>query len=208
MLSFPLHSHIRWLMGTRDRIKTATSWFFDNTCNVQSSPPTVLKDIRDGSMWREQFLPQFGESKYNLCYSLCGDGVQKHRLTDSNMFPVMVRVDSLPPEVRDKTEYLHLLMLLPHGVKNYDVFMAPAIKELRMAAMDGIKLRTGPAANMMSRCCLLCASGDLRAIPGTTTTLTPNPVTLSNHHYAANPSIKHILVTLMTFNHIVVTLLT
>ena len=81
------------------------------------------------------------------------------------MFPVMLRIESLDPGIRNKTEHMHLLMLLPHGTTNYDVYLAPAVKELRLAATEGIKL-VGASVGFRSRCFLMCVSGDLRAIPG------------------------------------------
>lgn len=162
---FPLTRHLMILFSNAANVKYLTEWYDSKTCGPGSPEPTCTSDYRHGTEWRNHFLRGFGESRYNVCVSLTADGIRKGSLTQKSVFPISVRIESLPPNVRSLPEANHMLMLLEGNYENMDTYMIHVAAELKGLAEDGVAINVAGVGLKTVRVHVGTIEGDLRALP-------------------------------------------
>jgi hypothetical protein len=123
-----------------------------------------LGEIRNGSIYRRHFLEKYADSKYNLCFSISGDGVQKSAITDKTVFPVAVRVESTPVSVKHDENLQHVCVLAPGDYQNLNHYLAKLSGELKCLESHGIKVNIAGVGVKVVKACVILLGGDLRAI--------------------------------------------
>lgn len=76
--------------------------------------PGVLGDIYDGSAYAKH--SDFFECKYNLSFALNFDGAPKFKSSATQIWPVQLYINELPPTIRSVTyTYLHMHIANAHS---------------------------------------------------------------------------------------------
>lgn len=98
--------------------------------------------VSTGSQFRA-FVEEYGDSKFNIALATSGDGVQVRTISMSSVFPQMLRIETLPPDIRKRAESQHLSILLPNTYENFDLYMGPLVAELKqLRSPAGIEVIT------------------------------------------------------------------
>lgn len=158
--TFPVVAFLRRLFSERCNVPVLTQWFESR----DSDEPEVLQDIRDGSMYRKRFLGGFKESKFNVAISICGDGVQKSRLSVKTVFPVAIRIESTCVEAKADQNLTHVAMLCPGDYRNIHLSLCFLAEELALLQQNGILVDVAGVGREKVRVCTLLVGGDCRAI--------------------------------------------
>lgn len=155
-----VYDFIRRIYSVADNVRILTEWYEKRN----DDPPSVLRDIRSGTMYRERFLARYSESKYNICVSISADGVQKSALTDKTVFPVMMRVESTAINVKVDDNLQHLSVLCPGNYTNLNNFLGFLSAELRVLGERGIQVDIAGIGVRTVRVSTILLGGDLRAL--------------------------------------------
>lgn len=147
------------MYSVRENVSILTAWH-----EYEEAKDGVLRDIRDGTMYRQRFLDNFGDSKYNICISLSADGVQKSGLSEKTVFPVVLRVESISTNVKSDDNLRHMVALVPGNYKNLNHFLAPIAAELHMLRTRGIDVDIAGYGTHTVRVAVVLINADLRAI--------------------------------------------
>lgn len=92
----------------------------------------VIRDFHDGAIWKQQFVPHFGNSPRNMCFSVCVDGVRVAEQPNYEIWPITVSVLNFPPWLRAKRAAQWMCGIIP-GPKcaNPDAFLGDQIASQR-----------------------------------------------------------------------------
>ena len=86
---YPVQDSIRRLYSEEKNEALLTQWHADFSMAGGGN-----SDVQHGSTFKEVFLPNFGESKYNVAVTMGGDGLKMNSLANANSLePVFLRVE-------------------------------------------------------------------------------------------------------------------
>lgn len=142
-----------------------TKWHDTKDAGPDSPEPRIISDYWHASAWRKGFLPEYGDNPYNVCVSLTGDGITKGSLTSKSVFPVSVRIESLPPQVRNAPETQHMMLLSKADFTDIDVSLVHVAAELKRLAETGVEIEIAGVGRKTVKVHVGTIEGDLRALP-------------------------------------------
>ena len=100
----------------------------------------------DGEAWKhfQEVFPDFAKESRNIYLGLCTDGFNPFGMSGHNysLWPVIMTLYNLPPEMCMKQEYMFLTVLVPgpnHPKRSLDIFLQPLIDELKDLWSNGVQ---------------------------------------------------------------------
>lgn len=160
---FPLADHLRMLFDEYEH--EMCKWYDDPSARLDHVLPDVMTDGWHSESW-SNFLRTHGDSRWNVAISMALDGVQKSNLTQKNITPIMVKIDSLPPSLRYKLDFLHCVGIIPSGYANLDLYLSVPLQEIAVLCHRGLDVNLKDGTVQRVRVKLMKVEGDLRALPG------------------------------------------
>ena len=122
----------------------------------QKMSPTAIEDIYDGEFYR--FLKQEGGplfSLYNFSLVFNTDGVNPTKRGSLKMWPVYVRMNELPPEMRQKFTFV-AAVYIDHVDPNFQSFLKPVVRQLNDLSTRGITWKPDGVNEVTSKFVPLC----------------------------------------------------
>ena len=158
--SFSLVAFVRRLCSVKENVKILTSWYAK-----RGQQPTVLKDIRDGLLYRKRFSESkdYTDSKFNIAISLAGDGVQKSSLTEKSVFPIAARVESTDTSAKMDDNLQHVCVIAPGDYRKLNIYLAYLSSELK-ALRKGVMVDVAGVGERKVKVSVVLLGGDLRAL--------------------------------------------
>lgn len=156
---FSVFEFIRKIYAVAENVPILTAWHAESR-----EDPDILRDIRDGVLYRKRFLRHFGDSKFNICVSIAADGVQKSGLTEKTVLPVMLRVESVGVNAKTDKNLQHMVALCPGNYRDLNQYLGRLSAELRHLGSDGIDVQVAGVGVRKVRVATVLLGGDLRAI--------------------------------------------
>lgn len=104
----------------------------------QKRSPTAIEDILDGAVY--QRLKQEGQplsNPHNFSCILNLDGVNPTKRGSLKLYPVFIRINELPPELRQKFHF-PIAIYVDHCDPNFQAFLKPVVRQLRRLETRGL----------------------------------------------------------------------
>ena len=104
----------------------------------QKLSPTAIEDVLDGSLY-QRLKAQGGplSNPNNFSCILNTDGCNPTKRGSLKMYPVFIRINELPPEMRQKLHF-PVAIYIDHVEPNMQTLMKPIVKQLHRLATRGI----------------------------------------------------------------------
>jgi len=104
----------------------------------QKMSPTAIEDILDGSHYlrlKEDGGPLANPNNFSYIFSL--DGVQATKRGSLKVTPIYIRINELPPELRQKFHF-PVAIFIDNKEPNLQCFMKPFVRQARRLAQQGL----------------------------------------------------------------------
>ena len=109
----------------------------------QKRSPTGIEDILDGSLYlrlKEEGGPLHNPNNFSCIINT--DGCNPTKRGTLKMYPVFIRVNELPPELRQKMHF-PVAIFIDHVEPNMQTLMKPVVAQVRRLEIQGINWRPG-----------------------------------------------------------------
>ena len=120
--------------------------------NRQKKSPTAIEDILDGSLYqrlKQEGGPLADPNNFSFIFSV--DSCQANKKGSLKLVPFYIRINELPPELRQKFHFPVAVFVDFYEPLNYQAYLKPIVNQLRRLYTRGIDWRPDGVHNVNSK---------------------------------------------------------
>ena len=129
----------------------------------EKKTPENMEDVYDGSRYRRMQEPgQILSNNDNYSYIWNGDGLRLTRTSNEEAFPIYIRLNELPPIIRQKYIFLAGIWV-DRQAPNMNLLLDKFVQQANRLSLDGVHWTTSNGENKQSRFVPFCCTADSKA---------------------------------------------